>query len=111
MFYDRYIEACDKIGIAPSRVLRELNISTSKLDFWKNGGTPKDDVVERIADFLEVDESDFYDYPETRSWDAVKQTKSKSLTDDEQELLDEYRKRTRAEQLKVKLYILSLDDD
>lgn len=54
MFYDRLKEVCKLNGITVSKMLKELNMSTSSTGSWKNGMLPKGEVLKAISLYLNV---------------------------------------------------------
>lgn len=54
MFYTALKEVCDKKKTTPSAVCVALGISKSNATRWKNGRSPRLELVERIADHLGV---------------------------------------------------------
>lgn len=54
MFWDEFKEICEKKNTTPSAVCLALGISKSNATWWKQGRSPRLDVVIRIADYLKV---------------------------------------------------------
>jgi transcriptional regulator with XRE-family HTH domain len=55
MYYERFRELCSENAVRPGTVARETDISTSTMTSWKQGKyTPKQDKLQRIADFFGV---------------------------------------------------------
>lgn len=54
MFYDRFIELCNKKGVKPTPVVVELGLSSSNASQWKKGSTPRPDILQKIADYFDV---------------------------------------------------------
>lgn len=53
--YAIFDELCKKKGVRPSDVSRATGISTATLTSWKKGKyTPKQDKLQKIADYFEV---------------------------------------------------------
>ena len=52
--YDVFIQLCQKKGITPGGVARELGLSRSTLRDWKLGRTPRVDTLMKIADYFGV---------------------------------------------------------
>ena len=86
MFFDQLKQLCKQRGTTPTALAKDLNISTSNVTSWKNGASPKFDIVMRIADALQVPVSAFASFQ-----DATAQISS-SLLEDETELLELYRR-------------------
>lgn len=83
MYYERLVEICRQHGTTPSALLKKIGLSTSKVTAWKNGSSPKTDVIEKIAQELNVPVSAFFDS------NAPSQ---QQLQPDEVELLEVYQK-------------------
>lgn len=54
-FYDNYVKLCNEKGKSPSKVAGEIGLSKTAVNRWKNGGSPTDATVKRIADYFQVD--------------------------------------------------------
>lgn len=54
MFYERFCELCKKRGTTPTRIVKELGLSSGNMTNWKNGRVPKTEVASRIAERLGV---------------------------------------------------------
>ena len=55
MFYDQFILLCEKTGEKPYSVTKALGIkSTSIVEQWKKGSTPRQHVLESVADHFGV---------------------------------------------------------
>lgn len=55
MFYDLYLDLCNRKGISPTRAAIEIGISKSTPTTWKNRGlTPQGDTLYKIADYFGV---------------------------------------------------------
>lgn len=61
MFYDRYIELCQKRGKKPYTVAKELGLTNSNVAQWKKGSTPRPDVLQKIANYFGVKVSYFFE--------------------------------------------------
>ena len=83
MYYERLVEICRQHGTTPSALLKKIGLSTSKVTAWKNGASPKTDVLEKLAQALNVPVSAFFD-----STAPIQQ----QLQPDELELLEVYQK-------------------
>lgn len=67
-FWDRYTAICRENGVKPREIARELSISPAAVTRWKNGSTPNDGTIKRLADRLNVSEDYLLgrDYPDTK---------------------------------------------
>lgn len=55
MFYDRFISLCDKRGVTPVQVRKELGISQSTMASWKSRSlTPNAATLAKLADYFNV---------------------------------------------------------
>lgn len=54
MFYDNFVRLCNSIGKTPSAVVTEIGFSRASASGWKNGKTPTDATVLRLADYFGV---------------------------------------------------------
>lgn len=55
MYYENFIELCNKKGVKPGTVARMTGISTATITAWKQDKyTPKQDKLQKIADYFEV---------------------------------------------------------
>ena len=55
MYYDNFKRLCDEKGVRPGTVARETGISTATITAWKqNKYTPKQDKLQKIADYFDV---------------------------------------------------------
>lgn len=55
MFYETLKAVCSERGTSPSAVCVSLGMSRSNVTEWKNGRSPRLDVVIEIAKYLNVD--------------------------------------------------------
>lgn len=55
MYYENFIDLCNKKGVKPGTVARMTGISTATITAWKQDKyTPKQDKLQKIADYFEV---------------------------------------------------------
>lgn len=86
MFFDHLKQLCADRGTTPTALARKVGISTSNVTSWKNGASPKLDMVERLADALQVPVSALCEsQPEPTS-------PAPSFSAEEMELVEVYRK-------------------
>ena len=96
MFYNQLCALCSQIGTTPTAfVTNELKLSSSKVTAWKNGSIPKYGILEKISDYFDVPISFLFED------DNVYALKSSALSDDEQELLSNYRKSSRIDKARI----------
>ena len=57
MFYNNYINLCNKVNKSPSAVAEEMGFKRSVVTAWKNGRMPRQATLQKIADYFhsEVD--------------------------------------------------------
>ena len=53
-FYDKYVEMCNKAGKSPSAVAIDIGLSKTSVHRWKNGGSPTDATVSKLASYFGV---------------------------------------------------------
>lgn len=53
-FYSNYLTLCAKKGLSPSKVALEIGFSKGTVTQWKNGGTPSNPILLKIADYFSV---------------------------------------------------------
>ena len=54
MFYDVFTALCDSKKVSKSKVLEEISVSTGNLPKWRKGGTPKAEILNKIADYFNI---------------------------------------------------------
>ena len=55
VFYDRFYGLCQKAGVTPTQVSRDLGIRQSTVSMWKNQGTtPKYQTLQKLSDYFGV---------------------------------------------------------
>lgn len=54
MFYEQLIEACKIKQTAVSKMTQDLGLSLGNVNRWKKGGVPSVEVLDKIADYLDV---------------------------------------------------------
>ena len=54
MFWENFYALCKLNGTTPNAVCKELNMSTATATHWKNGATPRWNVIKMIADKFEI---------------------------------------------------------
>ena len=60
MFYNYFVELCNRAKISPSKAAQQIGLSKSSVSGWKNGPVPRDSQIMRIADFFGIPVSDIY---------------------------------------------------
>ena len=54
MFYNIFIDLCNSKGVSPSYVGGQIGISKAAVSGWKNGSSPRDTQLRKIADYFGV---------------------------------------------------------
>lgn len=91
-FYDRFLCKCKEAEISPTTLIKELGISTSQPNYWKNHNTlPKAEYISLIAQKLQTSEQYLIYGTENYS----------DLSDSERRLIDLFRKIPSNEQTKL----------
>ena len=63
VFAENLNRICKEKGTTVSTVLKELGLSTSKVTLWNNGSLPKLEIIDKLAQHLNVFASDFFSHP------------------------------------------------
>ena len=53
-FYERFKALCNEIGKTPTGVGKELGVDGSTVNYWKNGHTPTQRILAKIASYFKV---------------------------------------------------------
>ena len=55
MFYDNFYSLCQKAGVTPTQVARDLGIRQSTVSMWKKqASTPRYETLQKLADYFGV---------------------------------------------------------
>lgn len=54
MFYDHFLELCNKKGVTPSKAALLNGISKTSVTRWKNGATPNGEILKKLSDYFGV---------------------------------------------------------
>lgn len=94
MFYDKLQEACKLKGLKITPLVKELNLSTGSPTAWKSGVLPNSRTVQLLAERLDVTVGWLMGEEEPDTPNAAKELSDafNSLTADELEVLEAYRK-------------------
>lgn len=95
MFYDQLISLCNRDGVKPTPLIRELGFSAGNIKRWENGATVNSDILIAVAEHFKVS----IDYLLTGQ---EKSSSASNLNADEQEMLDIYKKLSEINKAKVK---------
>ena len=62
MFYDNFYSLCQKAGVTPTQVARDLGIRQSTVSMWKKQeSTPRYETLKMLADYFDVSINDLLD--------------------------------------------------
>lgn len=64
-FYQNYLRKCNEKGVSPSLAAQKAGTTKTSVNRWKNGSTPTDATIYKLADFFVCDISDLIDEKET----------------------------------------------
>ena len=124
LFYERYLELCRSIGMAPTTVARKVGISSRTAADWGLGAEPRAATKRKLANFFKVDVS-YFDQDDSVGSDddnevlrkVYEETKEyrKGLSDDENLIIMAYRTASDVKKAKILRYVFQLtlekDDD
>lgn len=84
-FWENFERICKARNTTPTTVVRtELGFSSSKVQLWKNGSLPKEEMLHKLAGVLKVSVADFFAEEPADSIEPA--------DDDERDILELYRK-------------------
>ena len=101
MNYSLFEKLCKKNNTNPTALSKKLGLSKGNTSNWKNGGNPSVDILCKIADELNC------------TTDALlgrEDNQTTTLTNDEQELLENYRQLTDADKNEASKSVKGLAD-
>lgn len=89
MFYDTFLRLCNLRNIAPTVAAVEIGFQKSVVTRWKNGVTPRDANLRKVAEYFDVS----VDY--LLGNEEQKETSPAAMTEDEelQYVLEQYKNR------------------
>ena len=59
-FAENLKRICDDRGTTPTAVLKDMGVATSKVTMWNNGSLPKQEMLLRLARYLNCSVMDFF---------------------------------------------------
>lgn len=59
IFWERFMEACEKTNQKPTGVCRKLGLSSGNPPAWKQGRVPNTEIMQKLANYFEVPVSYF----------------------------------------------------
>ena len=81
MFWNVFVELCNKNKVTPNAVCKELGFSNATATKWKNGSEPRDTTYQKVSEYFGVS----VDYLRNKS-----DEKEKAPAGDTDEELNEY---------------------
>ena len=54
MFYNNYVDLCNKRGVSPSAAAEEMGFHRSDVTRWSKGSPPRQATLQRVADYFGV---------------------------------------------------------
>lgn len=81
MFWENFLNLCNKINKTPNAVVKELGISSGSITAWKNGRLPYDSTLLKIANYFGVTVGQLKGEP-------IKEKAPPPIVDDEAERLN-----------------------
>lgn len=54
MFYDNFINLCNRIGKPPTTVILEVGLNRAAATAWKKGVVPRDATLAKLADYFGI---------------------------------------------------------
>lgn len=91
-FHENFKRIANERGTSPTAVLQAMGIATSKIATWNKGMLPKQEMLVKLAEYLNCSVMDFF-------WDGKDDTNihdaSEPVDDDEIDILTTYRKLSR----------------
>jgi transcriptional regulator with XRE-family HTH domain len=92
-FADNFNRICKERGTTPTRLLKEMKITTSKVTAWNNGSLPKQDMLIKLAQALDCSVMDFFADDEVTHTPIMVSTPNVefALDEDEMDIIRLYR--------------------
>ncbi len=88
-FAENFKRICTEQGTTPTAVLKEMGVATSKVTMWNNGSLPKQDMLVRLAQFLNCSVMDFF--ADEDEIERQRQYQEDYLNEDEKEIVRIFR--------------------
>jgi len=54
MFWERFVNECEKVNKKPNPVAKELKISSGTVTGWKNGAIPNSVALDKLSNYFNV---------------------------------------------------------
>jgi transcriptional regulator with XRE-family HTH domain len=85
MFYNKFVQLCQRDGISPSKAASLIGFNRSSVSMWKaQGYTPRREILVKIANYFNVS----VDYLLGEEDKEKKTTENDGLSEEEKALLD-----------------------
>lgn len=55
MFYNKFVNLCNKKGLSPSAAAEEMGYQRSVVTRWSKGTEPREATIQKVADYFGVD--------------------------------------------------------
>lgn len=124
MFWENFIDLCEKAGKTPTAVVLDLGLSRGSATVWKKGGIPNDITLKKIANYFNVtvqfllrnDEKVTINGNVSGTYNVFGNSHSQmnlknELNTQEQELLSQFRKLSEVQKAKALIYISELNEE
>lgn len=70
-YYDNFLRLCARDKVTPAQVQREIGISKSSANKWRNGSIPHDATLMRVAEYFGVTTDELLGIEKTPTVEAV----------------------------------------
>lgn len=104
MFWDRFIKVCNDKGTTPTAVVSALKLSGGSVTKWKNGATPQDVTILKLAEYLGVSA----DYLQGKSNETPSFADIQTLSEQEKTLIRVFRETTEDGRLEMIAAIINI---
>lgn len=106
MFWESFVELCNKRKKTPSQVVKELDIAAGSVTKWKNGSVPRGETLRKLAWYFGVSVDELMTSPA-----PVTDAQHLDLTQRETNLIQRYRQKPEMQAAVDKLLGLPDDDE
>lgn len=103
MFADNLNKICQMRGTTLTGVIKDMGLSTSKVSRWNNGSLPKEDMMIRLAQYLNCSVQDFFS-------DTLEPSETKPKNNDEVDILRIFRSLERRTQHEFMTMVYSFEN-
>ena len=89
MFYDIFERLCREKGVKPGRAADEIGISRATVTNWKkNGYSPRETVMRKVADYFDVSVDSLLNTPETQKAPTLNKKDERDIKKKMDEMLE-----------------------